>query len=110
MNEHAIRLWYLIFFFLMIRRPPRSTLFPYTTLFRSQGHFLRLFSIHCCANALWSPPGVVPQNPCRKFSRFFKANAAVAEVAPRFRKQLGGGSVMHVDIVFVWKNELHQPK
>src|SRR3989454_6103599 len=25
----------LIFFFLMIRRPPRSTLFPYTTLFRS---------------------------------------------------------------------------
>src|SRR2546430_13660261 len=26
-----------IFFFLMIRRPPRSTLFPYTTLFRSLG-------------------------------------------------------------------------
>src|SRR3989454_9344278 len=26
---------YLFFFFLMIRRPPRSTLFPYTTLFRS---------------------------------------------------------------------------
>src|SRR2546430_11492423 len=26
----------LHFFFLMIRRPPRSTLFPYTTLFRSQ--------------------------------------------------------------------------
>src|SRR6266498_5952668 len=25
---------YLFFFFLMIRRPPRSTLFPYTTLFR----------------------------------------------------------------------------
>src|SRR3712207_8463980 len=25
----------IIFFFLMIRRPPRSTLFPYTTLFRS---------------------------------------------------------------------------
>src|SRR5436853_1593695 len=26
---------FLFFFFLMIRRPPRSTLFPYTTLFRS---------------------------------------------------------------------------
>src|SRR5947207_10567190 len=26
-----------LFFFLMIRRPPRSTLFPYTTLFRSRG-------------------------------------------------------------------------
>src|SRR5215211_8737944 len=27
------------FFFLMIRRPPRSTLFPYTTLFRSPAQF-----------------------------------------------------------------------
>src|SRR5438132_13319745 len=27
---------FLVFFFLMIRRPPRSTLFPYTTLFRSE--------------------------------------------------------------------------
>src|SRR3712207_8010376 len=32
---------FLSFFFLMIRRPPRSTLFPYTTLFRSRrGMFL----------------------------------------------------------------------
>src|SRR2546428_10610555 len=32
-----IKLWQILgtFFFLMIRRPPRSTLFPYTTLFRS---------------------------------------------------------------------------
>src|ERR1035437_9310758 len=30
-------LYCLFFFFLMIRRPPRSTLFPYTTLFRSRG-------------------------------------------------------------------------
>src|SRR5947209_15678778 len=31
------RCWFFcFFFFLMIRRPPRSTLFPYTTLFRSQ--------------------------------------------------------------------------
>src|SRR5471030_2034839 len=28
----------ILFFFLMIRRPPRSTLFPYTTLFRSRPH------------------------------------------------------------------------
>src|SRR3712207_9466958 len=28
---------YVFVFFLMIRRPPRSTLFPYTTLFRSRG-------------------------------------------------------------------------
>src|SRR2546427_1827042 len=30
-----VQLHILFFFFLMIRRPPRSTLFPYTTLFRS---------------------------------------------------------------------------
>src|SRR5260370_42260459 len=30
-----LTLFYSFFFFLMIRRPPRSTLFPYTTLFRS---------------------------------------------------------------------------
>src|SRR6266545_6675379 len=29
--------FFYFFFFLMIRRPPRSTLFPYTTLFRSTG-------------------------------------------------------------------------
>src|SRR2546430_5968220 len=33
---HYHALPFLFFFFLMIRRPPRSTLFPYTTLFRSR--------------------------------------------------------------------------
>src|SRR5258706_13857289 len=33
------------FFFLMIRRPPRSTLFPYTTLFRSGFGALHLFVV-----------------------------------------------------------------
>src|SRR2546421_8426172 len=32
---HRLR-FFFVFFFLMIRRPPRSTLFPYTTLFRSR--------------------------------------------------------------------------
>src|SRR5260221_11581479 len=34
LSRHYIHLSFF-FFFLMIRRPPRSTLFPYTTLFRS---------------------------------------------------------------------------
>src|SRR3982750_4965603 len=34
-NVHAVCSLVCFFFFLMIRRPPRSTLFPYTTLFRS---------------------------------------------------------------------------
>src|SRR2546421_7111522 len=35
MRKHYTYLRFFSFFFLMIRRPPRSTLFPYTTLFRS---------------------------------------------------------------------------
>src|SRR3712207_9032226 len=35
-------------FFLMIRRPPRSTLFPYTTLFRSKW-------VECCSWLRWYP-------------------------------------------------------
>src|SRR5229473_6049091 len=36
MSYGSRRSYSLYFFFLMIRRPPRSTLFPYTTLFRSR--------------------------------------------------------------------------
>src|SRR5690348_17557166 len=35
LNTHTHYIIYYYLFFLMIRRPPRSTLFPYTTLFRS---------------------------------------------------------------------------
>src|SRR5262249_60635571 len=41
----------LFFFFLMIRPPPRSTLFPYTTLFRSSRPS---FAIHAAASCAWS--------------------------------------------------------
>src|SRR2546422_9423439 len=52
---------YCLFFFLMIRRPPRSTLFPYTTLFRSQraeqvaaeGVGLRAIADGFCFAGLW---------------------------------------------------------
>src|SRR3712207_9149574 len=44
----------LMFFFLMIRRPPRSTLFPYTTLFRSASTMKsrRGFAIQRLMNAM----------------------------------------------------------
>src|SRR2546422_6745067 len=41
----------ILFFFLMIRRPPRSTLFPYTTLFRSAWTWRARFS----RAPIWSP-------------------------------------------------------
>src|SRR5438067_13437274 len=43
----------LFFFFLMLRRPPRSTLFPYTTLFRSA--VVGIGSVHA-----GSAPNVIP--------------------------------------------------
>src|SRR2546422_11321480 len=46
-----------LFFFLMIRRPPRSTLFPYTTLFRSLGRRAGLpVAIHAWLDGRDTPP------------------------------------------------------
>src|SRR2546430_8888289 len=50
-------LFIVFFFFLMIRRPPRSTLFPYTTLFRSAPAALRLRQV-LRAFALADPRGL----------------------------------------------------
>src|SRR5260221_775278 len=45
----------------MIRRPPRSTLFPYTTLFRSRGHDLLEcepgYAASRAADVSWAAPG-----------------------------------------------------
>src|SRR5688572_31174269 len=41
------------FFFLMIRRPPRSTLFPYTTLFRSSVHSVVSFDFAMALTPGW---------------------------------------------------------
>src|SRR5437588_12456011 len=49
-------------FFLMIRRPPRSTLFPYTTLFRSQGKREQFSGFNRTLDAI--------NNVFRKFSAF----------------------------------------
>src|SRR5690349_23165962 len=40
-----------LFFFLMIRRPPRSTLFPYTTLFRSRRRLQRAAALRAALRA-----------------------------------------------------------
>src|SRR2546427_10203961 len=52
-TAHICSTLFSFFFFLMIRRPPRSTLFPYTTLFRSRrqqalgvGRFPRQLETH----------------------------------------------------------------
>src|SRR5437773_9136871 len=51
----------VFFFFLMIRRPPRSTLFPYTTLFRSQTHNVN----RCGRSRHLARKSVAVQQECR---------------------------------------------
>src|SRR2546430_11016962 len=54
---------FLFFFFLMIRRPPRSTLFPYTTLFRSTAG-ISFVAKHCRCGV------IATTADCRWSSRF----------------------------------------
>src|SRR5256885_7907117 len=65
-----MRLFISFFFFLMIRRPPRSTLFPYTTLFRSHhaargGARLRRASFRRHDGARAGAHQPQPDAPCR---------------------------------------------
>src|SRR3712207_8894401 len=57
----------LVFFLLMIRRPPRSTLFPYTTLFRSGGPLggALVRSGTAAAPGRTAVGAARPQHPCR---------------------------------------------
>src|SRR5438067_3810983 len=56
----------LLFFFLMIRRPPRSTLFPYTTLFRSLSDLLHHELLELArleVQSIWSDDGIALHLP-----------------------------------------------
>src|SRR3546814_3994192 len=71
------------FFFLMIRRPPRSTrtdtLFPYTTLFRSSRHRGSQVGCHCRGGLGGSGAGHHPAHP----GRYRRQRAEVAARRPR---------------------------
>src|SRR3712207_4007199 len=60
------------FFFLMIRRPPRSTLFPYTTLFRS---------LNCSSDAAWHQQQMAQQSMAHA-----AAHARVASLRSRRKR------------------------
>src|SRR3712207_7198297 len=73
----------LCFFFLMIRRPPRSTLFPYTTLFRSCGT--------CCFRVFY-----IGKSVCRDQSIcFFQGDDAGDSVCFFLRKFCGNPSIKY---------------
>src|SRR3989449_8879896 len=72
----------------MIRRPPRSTLFPYTTLFRSLHHFHRRPEVFAALGAVVRPGGrlflVEPHHNARRAVRLLRAYLADYR-APAFR-------------------------
>src|SRR2546426_4552293 len=74
----------LVFFFLMIRRPPRSTLFPYTTLFRSDrvlelSDHLRADGIDCILDQYEvSPPEGFPVWIDRKSTRLNSSHLVIS--------------------------------
>src|SRR5256885_13221504 len=83
---------YISFFFLMIRRPPRSTLFPYTTLFRSRANALSfsrrftestsrsrmLFEGRTYAHAVRKPASSSQANRDRKSTRLNSSHLVIS--------------------------------
>src|SRR5256885_15930400 len=67
-------LFLLCFFFLMIRRPPRSTLFPYTTLFRSCRFTHAGEKRTCLADSSSDPAGA----PDRKSTRLNSSHLVIS--------------------------------
>src|SRR6201999_4629646 len=63
----------LSFFFLMIRRPPRSTLFPYTTLFRSA-----LFTLALAAGAPSPAAAEIANRADRKSTRLNSSHLGIS--------------------------------
>src|SRR2546426_2481179 len=85
----------MLFFFLMIRRPPRSTLFPYTTLFRSHRLEKRV-----CRQDAPDPVGVGCEKPRARGPLRDRAEPGPAETAAPERRHApvehhGGRSEEH---------------
>src|SRR2546430_8770007 len=87
----------MVFFFLMIRRPPRSTLFPYTTLFRSHhedftGQYSKSYLIY--AGAPW-------------LSEMVRFNGAAARQLDRKSTRLNSSHSQISYAVFCLKKKKH---
>src|SRR2546430_5449676 len=66
-----------VFFFLMIRRPPRSTLFPYTTLFRSRAHELGI-QVDVRGEVVYLRGEVVTEERDRKSTRLNSSHSQIS--------------------------------
>ena len=76
-------LLFLLFFFLMIRRPPRSTLFPYTTLFRSPRFSYCPFLV-AAASRLF----ILTNSRCGSTPAFYSAHLALRQRSAEHTSEL----------------------
>src|SRR6266852_3760445 len=83
--EHRSLCMFYIFFFLMIRRPPRSTLFPYTTLFRSRGARAVARSAGSAASGRVRPPPTGSRD--RKSTRLNSSHGSTSYTVFRLKKK-----------------------
>src|SRR6266487_5329264 len=74
-------MFFFRFFFLMIRRPPRSTLFPYTTLFRSpfdSATSVIVRTMGAIAHAVHALPGAARSGQDRKSTRLNSSHPSIS--------------------------------
>src|SRR5438876_4572281 len=69
---------YLSFFFLMIRRPPRSTLFPYTTLFRSHASRITCERVLPIRRMVWRGKANSASTTDRKSTRLNSSHPSIS--------------------------------
>src|SRR3712207_6880494 len=102
----------MFFFFLMIRRPPRSTLFPYTTLFRSMwlmqnglanpdnagaasSDYLHLFGLTALAY-MWALMAKAAQEQDRKSTRLNSSHANISYAVFCLKKKK---NTIHINLI-----------
>src|SRR6266496_5164228 len=84
------------FFFLMIRRPPRSTLFPYTTLFRSRpGRADRRAQPRRLRPPRWRRPDSSLQPRDRKSTRLNSSHVEISYAVFCLKKKKNINTVLH---------------
>src|SRR2546425_2999329 len=105
-REPYISQLYFLFFFLMIRRPPRSTLFPYTTLFRSPGSGSS--SVRCQRSRADRKPAVLADSrfDVSNYIRATRSRVAVVPALMVVRQEWQSAAPMGSGIDFPTANEV----
>src|SRR5690606_39950153 len=94
----------IFFFFLLFRRPPRSTLFPYTTLFRSTGQWARERGIDGRSLHAWQMNlergSTKSRSPGRRNLRPSAQTSALVELVPTTDRKSTRLNSSHVKISY----------